>query len=297
MAEIEETEAVSERKPAGFGGWLILPLIGLLWAPLHFIWTVARHLPAVAVRTPAHPLAAQTIFTVLVLPIVAFLVFCIVRFLQKRRIVPWLMTVLYGITLVFGVGLLIAHLKGYAVPGEGADPAVLAKDNVRTVIEITFSLIWILYFHNSVRVANTFTVVAPKRERPGTPKGLGGWLWLAALFLGFCIVMSAVGLLSGDLAGAVRYSIHHHHWPALAYDALRLVLILYSVFCLYALFRRWRAAIWLMPAGFVGCAGLGMWATAFKPISLPIAALFALPFVAFAIYFLASKRVKNTLIR
>lgn len=291
MSETEPTEL------KGIGGWLILPLIGLIFSPLYLLWLLVKSLPDFAARAPEHPLAMQIFAGVLTLPVFAFFIFCLVRFLQLRREVPWLMTALYGCIVVFWLASLIARFKGFGIPDDAGERATLLGYCVGASIIPASSVAWIFYFHKSVRVANTFTVVGPTRENAGEPTGIGGWLWLPVLFLGFWTVVSGVGLFGGDLVGELRYSIQHHHWPALAYDSVRLVLIVYSVVCLYALFRRWRATTWLMPAGFLCWAATLFWITAFKPISLQAAALFAVPVVAFAIYFLVSKRVKNTFVR
>jgi hypothetical protein len=122
----------------GIRGWLLLPLIYLAINLVYIAWRVFDQLPVVAMRVPQHPRAAQIAFVLVLVPYFAFLVLCLVRFLQERRVTRWLMTAYCGSNILFAAILLV----------QGATALMLAH--------LIFNIGALAYFHASVRVQNTF---------------------------------------------------------------------------------------------------------------------------------------------
>jgi hypothetical protein len=150
--------------PRGIGGWLILPLLGLILTPIRVGFSSVRDLaPALkpgtwaALTTPGaaayHPLWAPVlVFECVVngLLIVCSLVL-LWLFLRKSHRVPLLMVAwLVAIVAVQVVDLLLVG----QIPAAAAAPdAQGIRDLVRLVLS---ALIWIPYFLRSKRVKNTF---------------------------------------------------------------------------------------------------------------------------------------------
>jgi hypothetical protein len=161
--------ALLKAEPEGIGGWLVLPLIGLVLAPLSLLYSLfANLLPGfrgdlwLALTTPdsgfyspywPHYLVASSVLTV------AFSVCAVVllvAFLQRRRQVPLLMTLFYLAAIAMGVFDLLSlrYFAGHVPLAQ----TTLAQGGLSQLVRSAVpSLIWIPYFHRSVRVRNTFT--------------------------------------------------------------------------------------------------------------------------------------------
>jgi hypothetical protein len=158
-----------EPEPSGIGGWLVLPLIGLCVSPLLTLYTLwTSVLPLIKPRiwtvltTPGTPVyssywAPYLIVTVMLsLALVILMVVTLMYFLQHRRPVPALMTVLLLWNIAQTVFELVSQqylsrhvpaLAGTGV-GDGAWQGLFRAG--------LSAVIWIPYFWRSVRVRNTF---------------------------------------------------------------------------------------------------------------------------------------------
>lgn len=291
---VEATEA-SPDEPKGIDGWLLLPLIGLIGSLLYTVWLLFdRTFPELATRAPRNLLAAAVSLVLVTLPFFLFQVYCLVRFLQKRREVPWLMTILYGLNILTLLTLIIAKLKGYEFPDQVAAHSVIAGHPLLSIVQIGVCAGYIAYFHESVRVKNTFVNVSPLRPEP---KGLGGWLLLPIAFI---LVVTGIGFFTGikhDLPVTMVNAIRNGAWSTLARNIFGFLLILYSVFCLYCLAYQLRLARWLTLAYFVLFTGAMSSQAIIRPERIKGSLIAAAINLVFLLYFLFSKRVKNTFVR
>jgi hypothetical protein len=156
-------DAVNEG-PKGIGGWLILPLIGLLLTPFQLGFVILTELlpafqPAIwnAVTTPGeqayHPLwAPLLIFEVVVnVSLIVCGITLLILFLKKSRLIPKLMIAWLLGNLAVGV---VDQWLGQQIP------AVAMAAGAETTRQIFRSLIaaaiWVPYFLKSKRVKNTF---------------------------------------------------------------------------------------------------------------------------------------------
>ena len=150
--------------PRGIGGWLVLPLLGLIVSPVRTAITCVRDFVPVfkpstwaALTTPGgpgyHPLWVPVIVFELVgnVTLIAFTIFVLVRFLKKSRRVPRLM-----IILLLGIAgfLLLDHLLVGLIPALSAVPD--AQSTTALSRSVVAAAIWIPYFLKSRRVRNTF---------------------------------------------------------------------------------------------------------------------------------------------
>lgn len=149
--------------PVGIGGWLILPILHLIFTALLTGYNLAGALQywsgLVALATGqadpsvqwmALPTFASLLFGVVV---IAFAIYVLVLLFQKRRAVPKLMIGFYCLVLAVtlfesGVTLSFAQFQE-----TGEDQMQAAKDIIRSVIG---AAIWIPYFLVSKRVKATF---------------------------------------------------------------------------------------------------------------------------------------------
>jgi hypothetical protein len=151
--------------PRGIGGWLILPLLGLVFTPVRIGADLVRDiLPAFqpehwnALTTVGeesyHPLWAPILVFELVSNVlfIGFTVVLLVLFLRRSHRVPGLMIAwqLGGLTMQ-----LVDLALGASIPAVASTPGGLGIGDVsRSVVG---AAIWIPYFLRSVRVRNTFT--------------------------------------------------------------------------------------------------------------------------------------------
>jgi hypothetical protein len=154
--------------PSGIGGWLLLPLFGLIVTPFRIVLGTGRDLvgafkPEVwdALTTPGapayHPLWGPLIVSEAVwnTALVAFTLVLLVLFFRKHHLVPKLMI---GLMLAQIVMLIVDEALSAQIPaveskGQGA------SDVMRSCIA---ALIWIPYFLRSRRVRNTFVRREPQ---------------------------------------------------------------------------------------------------------------------------------------
>ncbi len=163
---MSQTEGVEEG-PKGFGGWLILPMIGLVLSPFRMavqfftdLWPVFK--PDVwrqlnDASLPGHQPMLPTMIIVESVVNVAMLVFTLALvwyFFTKSRHTPRLYIVWLVLLVVIQV-VDSALVSSLGVP--------IDKDSMRDLIRsVITSAIWIPYFLVSKRVKNTF--VEPRSD-------------------------------------------------------------------------------------------------------------------------------------
>jgi hypothetical protein len=150
--------------PRGIGGWLILPLLGLIITPFLVGFQLVGNIqivfqPAIwkALTTPGsdifHPLwAPLIIFEIAANAVmVAFGLIILWLFVKKSRRVPMLM-------IIWMVALAVVQVADLAlarqIPAVAAEPDPQSmRDLFRSVLA---AVIWVPYFLSSRRVKNTF---------------------------------------------------------------------------------------------------------------------------------------------
>ena len=161
--------------PRGFGGWLLLPILGLLVAPLALLFGVWREHDTwsqstwTAITTPGSdsfhvalaPVLAGTLIAIIGILVMSILVLIVL--FQRRTSVPRLYS-------AFLVGLFAWQLVDLGFMGLLPNVEVSARDVADVVSGGCSALLWTLYFHRSQRVAATFTVRrAPTMAVPAPP--------------------------------------------------------------------------------------------------------------------------------
>ncbi|MDW6025029.1 DUF2569 domain-containing protein [Mesorhizobium sp. BAC0120] len=143
--------------PAGLGGWLILPLLGLFLVPLTALTRLAKDTAHISELWPLLT-AAQAAFTVAELAVHVTLFFAapiaLLYFMFKRwEIFPgWYMIWWAAIP----VTLIAFALVGYATFPE-AEAHAFDEETMRAIIgSVIGAAIWIPYMMQSERVMNTF---------------------------------------------------------------------------------------------------------------------------------------------
>ena len=150
--------------PRGIGGWLLLPLLGLIFSPIRVGFQTVRDLLPVlkpetwnALTTPGsaayHPMWAPVIIFEVVANclLIVLTLMLLWLFLRKSSRVPMLMVIwLLAIVGVQIVDLLLAA----QIPDVASQPDNQSMvDLARSVVG---ALIWVPYFLRSKRVKNTF---------------------------------------------------------------------------------------------------------------------------------------------
>jgi hypothetical protein len=172
----EENINVSQLK--GIGGWLILPMLGLIITPIRMVFQFTRDLlPALnsetwgALTTPGanayHSLWAPLIlFEVITnIAIFGFTIWLLILFLKKSKRVPKLFV---AWLLLLAAVQIIDQLLANQIPlvASQHDPESL-KDLTRSIVG---AAIWVPYFLASKRVKNTFTEESPNKANSADAK-------------------------------------------------------------------------------------------------------------------------------
>ncbi len=164
--------ATENDEPKGLGGWLILPLIGLLISPI---------VMAVSLNNDFLPIFQEGYWEVLTTPgsdgyhhlwgplitfeivgnlfFIVFSVILIFLFFTKSPIFPLLMIIYLATNLLHVVG---DHFLANLIPAiaSESDP-----DSTKEIIRTAFrAAIWIPYFRMSKRVKNTFVKHTPQHQ-------------------------------------------------------------------------------------------------------------------------------------
>jgi predicted tellurium resistance membrane protein TerC len=146
-------------EPRGIGGWLILPIVHLVADVVVLVLAIATGVKKSAASIHATHAAIPPgalffiIFLLFAVAICAFAIYCLVQLFQKKRDVPYLMTAFYllvAIKMLVNLGL-VRHFPETQTPD-----AVLASAWRGFLSASAGAVLWISYFHKSVRVRNTF---------------------------------------------------------------------------------------------------------------------------------------------
>jgi hypothetical protein len=152
-------------EPSGLGGWLILPMLGLMFLPFKLGAMLAvNYYPIFSegywevLTTPGseayHALWAPLLIFEIAVNSIFFIsaIVLLVFFFQKHHRFPKLIIWFLGLNLAFvGIDFFAADL----IPAVASEPdPESTKELIRTIVG---AAIWIPYFLKSVRVKNTFT--------------------------------------------------------------------------------------------------------------------------------------------
>lgn len=149
---------------SGLGGWLVLVQIGLYLTIVMLILQIAVYnLPSFLGETWQLLTSKESLYydplwkpllifeAVYNVAFFFFTIYILVQFYRKKSMVPRLMIIFYGVSLVIGIVDFI-FLNQIALAKELEDGSSI-RDLFRSVLTC---LIWIPYFLKSVRVRNTF---------------------------------------------------------------------------------------------------------------------------------------------
>lgn len=305
MVQTEGEQPVSDTGPKGIGGWLLLPLVQLIAAPIAAVFVLIAHsrgLNVHAIAIDQIPLIHEPV--VLVLTIAAALLlaamfglglYCLVRFLQERREVPRLMTIWYELAIAMNVLAAVLYALYPEFYAKSIDPAAGSLViGIRVTTIVILNGILIAYFATSRRVKNTFVRAAAPTQ---SLNGFGGWLLVALILTGFWILGASVTFATGHLVAKTIYAYQHGHTLALVRNFVGLALIALSVFSIVRVVERKseaRVLLAVLSAGIVADVVLSIAAEG-RVIGGPLFA--AAIWAGIAVYFLTSKRVKNTFVR
>ena len=143
--------AMSTSQPSGIGGWLILPAIGILVAPVQFVMNVFDDFPRFELLEPGTLLHTMTMVKILVWVAFALLATTTaVQFFTRRKGAPRLYRTLLVAQLLF-------FMAAYWAMAIFFDTPMMNVDTWITVgMLLAACVIWIPYFLYSARVRNTF---------------------------------------------------------------------------------------------------------------------------------------------
>ena len=290
-----------EQEPNGIAGWLLLPLLHLAANPSIIAWSLWHSYPAVLAATPGHK-AGHAVAHILGSPpwlFVMFAVYCLLRFVQRRREVPKLMTIFYGLSLAWLIVLWGGYAGGYAFAVTSLGARTMAFYPLNFIVQIALLGVWIAYFNTSERVKNTFTSTAPTAVSVPVGAGIGGWLIVVLVLLAsWCIVMFggfAVGV--STLPQPLMWSVQHG--TAFVYRfAIGTALIAYSLYCLVRFLQRRRQTRSLVIAlAAIAIVFCGLTEVLVHGATIRGAVIVAAIWAAIGAYFWKSQRVKNTFVR
>ena len=145
MTTENQTEEIEEKPvPSGIGGWLILPAIGLVLAPI--LWTLGLIVMAFAI--PEYPIIIP-LNMVLGILLLGLLIWTAIQFFRKKKNAPKLM-----IACLIAKPAMTAIL--FAVATILKDYEFAADYRGELVQVLIISAIWGRYFNVSKRVKATF---------------------------------------------------------------------------------------------------------------------------------------------
>jgi Protein of unknown function (DUF2569) len=166
---------IADSSLQGFGGWLILPTIGVFLAPLFGFRALIESLPSYGLDTwDTYTSTGNAAYHFLMAPLllfeltfhlatIVFSVLLIVLFIQKRRSAPLVYIILFTCAAAFTIIDLIIALQ---VPSLVEN--VQAKDWGAAGKQVLAVVIWGFYFYRSRRVKATFVNEWNKNKPPNT---------------------------------------------------------------------------------------------------------------------------------
>lgn len=141
----------------GIGGWLLVPAVGLVIAPIRMAVDIVQAFGLLGEYLREGPAAIATtdgafiIGVILVeIPLIAFQAWVATLFFRKKRLLPNAMTALIITRVAWAIIPLVAADMIAGDDGVGAPGYVAAA--------LIMAAIWIPYFRTSRRVKNTFVV-------------------------------------------------------------------------------------------------------------------------------------------
>jgi hypothetical protein len=161
MSNADAPAAAVSDGPEGIGGWLVLPILGLILTPLRGLFQLGQLADvkeALAYLTQAQ-IAFLVIETVLSVAIVIVLpIVLLVLVFRKKRAFPRFYVIWAVLCLLFIVGDLLvlqALFKDFFAAG-GVD--IVDQETLKDIGRaVALVAIWVPYMLNSRRVRNTFT--------------------------------------------------------------------------------------------------------------------------------------------
>lgn len=155
------------------GGWMILPLIGLLISPIRisldlftedffngYIWAALVNPDLGLSRDLVVLIALELVYNVLFL---VFNIFVLILFFERRTSLPMMMTIYYSATLFIQVADAIA----VSVLSPDLMDEIGKNESIKGIMRaIVGAAIWIPYFNLSERVKDTFC----KQHKPVEPE-------------------------------------------------------------------------------------------------------------------------------
>ncbi|WP_448954379.1 DUF2569 domain-containing protein [Labrys neptuniae] len=147
--------------PRGIGGWLILPIIGLVgtiaMTGFNLYSALAQWDGIKAIIAGSNEMASSLRLPVGVsfiggIALIGMAALCLYRLFTRAPSVPRLMTIFYIALITVSFTEMLADYRVSALTNSDPDPNNV-KDLVRACVA---AAIWIPYFHRSRRVANTF---------------------------------------------------------------------------------------------------------------------------------------------
>ncbi len=154
------------QRPATIGGWMVLPMIGLVLSPLRLLYEMlsddawflrsALHVPFMDVPHPGFYMLYIHFSQLVSILMLCLAVVTIVLFFKRRSSVPFLMKAIYLITVLSQMMDLALYeaLSVEAYSGEAFD----TRDIGRSIFS---AIIWVPFFHLSERVQTTFVKRLP----------------------------------------------------------------------------------------------------------------------------------------
>ncbi|MER9655382.1 DUF2569 domain-containing protein [Mesorhizobium sp. M0152] len=161
MSEIQPSTPSSRQGPEGIGGYLIVPMLGLIFMPLGGLVLLDHHIGLSEYFSLLT--GAQQVFVVAeVFGYLAIAVACplglLVLLFGKKRAFPRLYIVWAAVSPVSVLAALAAARIQIGDISEAQGVALFDAETARSVQRaIVYSVIWILYMQKSQRVQNTFT--------------------------------------------------------------------------------------------------------------------------------------------
>ena len=145
---------VVARPLEGFGGWLILPMIGVCLSPIRTLADAATSLASYGpVLELPNGKAVVAIEVALNLILLAVQIVTLVAMFGRRATFPRLFTWVWITAIVLPLLDMVAVSTLLGVPLA----ALLDADMARVAMAAVVMGLWVWYMHASVRVKNTFT--------------------------------------------------------------------------------------------------------------------------------------------
>lgn len=146
--------------PEGIGGWLILPMIGLIGTPIRAIFQLSQM--ASVWDNLQYLTAAQTAFIFIeaignVFIIIAFPIFLLVLFFNRKQSFPRFYVIWAIAEVAFTIADLIAAKILFGDVFEASGTELMDSDTWQDLLRgLVLVAIWVPYMLNSRRVRNTF---------------------------------------------------------------------------------------------------------------------------------------------